>query len=44
MSMIGIVNRKTKTFFEQAPDVEVLFEFNGPRKTPVRNGVTDQSI
>ena len=27
-----------KTIYEQAPDVEVLFEFNGTRKTPVADG------
>ncbi len=27
-----------KTIFDQGPDVEVLFEFNGTRKTPVANG------
>lgn len=27
-----------KTIFEQKPDVEVTFEFNGTRKTPVYNG------
>ena len=27
-----------KTIFEEEPDVEVLFEFNGTRKTPVSYG------
>lgn len=29
---------KTKTVYEQEPDVEVLFEFNGTRRTPVAEG------
>ena len=27
-----------KTLYEQEPDVEVLFEFNGTRKTPAADG------
>ena len=28
----------TKTIFEENPDVEVVFEFNGTRKTPAADG------
>lgn len=32
------MNTIEKTIFEQPPDVEVLFEFNGRRKTHAANG------
>lgn len=32
------MKNKVKTIFEQPPDVEVVFEFNGRRKTPAADG------
>lgn len=30
--------KREKTIFEQEPDVEAMFEFNGTRKTPAADG------
>lgn len=32
------MKNEMKTIFDQSPDVEVVFEFNGRRKTPVADG------